>query len=240
MNDQGMPKFTGWQSKPELIREYIFDDDAHVVCHFIMADTDFGEAYRFTLQDGPMTGEFSLLAHSTPEALYSIEIGVSVRIEDEFSVQHGEIGVSNARAGRITLEPVRANECKALLFIESNPQLWQVDGSPYWLRIGKDFVSTYWNHLIAGWLLPKAGFIQTAGWGVGNAPQTRLEPWEQITDHLWDRQALELWHKGHSCPEIATKIGQAEKTVRNRFTQLRYKHGRAIVPTDKDRRQKPG
>jgi hypothetical protein len=72
------------------------------------------------------------------------------------------------------------------------------------------------------------------------AKPTGTELWTQIPDHLWDRQALELWHKGHSCTEIGMKIGQAGKTVRNRLTILRSVYGREIVPTNKDRRKKLG
>lgn len=63
----------------------------------------------------------------------------------------------------------------------------------------------------------------------------------QIPDHKWDRAAVELWNKGHSCREIAEKIGDvSDKRVRNRLTELRQKHGERIVPKDEDREKKLG
>jgi hypothetical protein len=57
---------------------------------------------------------------------------------------------------------------------------------------------------------------------------------ELIPDHRWDRRVVKLWNDGHDCKEIADKIGDiAEKTVRNRLTELRKLYGDEIVPTDK-------
>ncbi len=62
--------------------------------------------------------------------------------------------------------------------------------------------------------------------------------WEKITDHMWDRKALELWWKGYSCPEIGEVIRQSPKTVLNRLCTLRKIYGMDIIPTDKQRQKR--
>jgi len=57
------------------------------------------------------------------------------------------------------------------------------------------------------------------------------QPWLQVPDYLWDRQALELWWNGLTMPEIAARLGYTEKTIRNRFSTLRAIHGTDTVPT---------
>jgi hypothetical protein len=68
---------------------------------------------------------------------------------------------------------------------------------------------------------------------------TEVVPWEKIPDYRWDRAALELWWQGYECKEIADKIEEevADKTVRNRLSQLRRSYGEDIVPTDRQRRK---
>jgi hypothetical protein len=62
--------------------------------------------------------------------------------------------------------------------------------------------------------------------------------WEMIEDHLWDRQALELWHRGYTCKEIFDQTHVAsEDRIRNRLTELRNKYGEEVVPTDEQRRK---
>ena len=71
----------------------------------------------------------------------------------------------------------------------------------------------------------------------GTASQ-ETKPWELIEDHLWDRQALELWHRGYTCREINEKTHVAsEDRIRNRLTELRAMHGKEIVPTNDQRRK---
>lgn len=62
-----------------------------------------------------------------------------------------------------------------------------------------------------------------------------LPLWEQVPEHRWDREALQLWHEGHSCSEIAARIKQAPKTIRNKLTDLRNRYGTEIVPLDENR-----
>ncbi len=68
--------------------------------------------------------------------------------------------------------------------------------------------------------------------------QISLKPWELIPDHGWDRQVLELWHEGFTCPEIQRKthVASAER-IRNRLTELRNQYGENIIPTDEQRKQ---
>ena len=61
------------------------------------------------------------------------------------------------------------------------------------------------------------------------------EPWQRLPEHLWDRQAVELWWAGHSHKEIGQQLSQAPKTVRNRLTQLRKAFGPQVVPLRHDR-----
>jgi hypothetical protein len=71
----------------------------------------------------------------------------------------------------------------------------------------------------------------------GTAEQTVAEngeddrpPWVEIPDHEWHREALKLWWEGNTVPEIANRLFLAEKTVRNRLSELRKTHGEDIVP----------
>ena len=66
----------------------------------------------------------------------------------------------------------------------------------------------------------------------------RLEPWEKILEHSWDRMAVELWHRGFSSPEIAYRVGKASKTVTNRLSVLRLRYGDEIIPYDEQRKRK--
>ena len=63
------------------------------------------------------------------------------------------------------------------------------------------------------------------------------EPWTQIPDHGWDRQALDLWWQGLTVPEIANRLHMGEKTVRNRLTTMRKVYGEKIVPTARQLRK---
>ena len=67
--------------------------------------------------------------------------------------------------------------------------------------------------------------------------ETALEPgptdrpaWKQITDHGWDREALQLWWAGDTYPEIGEKLHKAPKTVRNRLSVLRKIYGTDLIP----------
>lgn len=75
--------------------------------------------------------------------------------------------------------------------------------------------------------------------GNGTTPLPTLPAWERIPEHLWDRPVLKLWHEGYTCKEIFTMTNYAsEARIRNRLSQLRNEHGKEIVPTNEQRRQK--
>jgi hypothetical protein len=63
------------------------------------------------------------------------------------------------------------------------------------------------------------------------APTGQDQPWMSVPDVNWDRQALELWWQVYTIGEIATKLGYRQKTVRNRFSNLRATYGPDTVPT---------
>jgi len=62
-------------------------------------------------------------------------------------------------------------------------------------------------------------------------------PWDLIPDKLWDRQALEMWIKGYSCPEIARHVPAGSKRVTNRLSELRRMYETDIVPLDEQRKK---
>jgi hypothetical protein len=66
---------------------------------------------------------------------------------------------------------------------------------------------------------------------------TGVRPWEEIPDHKWYRQALELWWAGHTCPAIGRRLGYSAKTVTSRLSELRCQYGTDVVPTDQQRRR---
>jgi DNA-binding NarL/FixJ family response regulator len=68
--------------------------------------------------------------------------------------------------------------------------------------------------------------------------QDSEKPWEKIPDHLWDKQALNMWHEGYTNSEIAKKVCVTPERVTNRISELRKEHGSGIVPFDEDRRKK--
>jgi hypothetical protein len=72
-----------------------------------------------------------------------------------------------------------------------------------------------------------------------NLEEQNKEPWKEIEDHGWDRQALELWWNGYTAKEIAQKVGRniTPVTVTNRISALRTKHGENIVPKDEGRKR---
>jgi hypothetical protein len=53
----------------------------------------------------------------------------------------------------------------------------------------------------------------------------------------WQREAVCLWRRGYSAPEIGQRLGYGAKTVGNRLSELRQAHGEEIVPTDAQRRR---
>lgn len=62
-------------------------------------------------------------------------------------------------------------------------------------------------------------------------PSPTAEPWTQVPDVGWDRQALKLWWAGYTVPQIAARLHLNEKTVRNRLSTLRQIYPEEIVPT---------
>jgi len=72
--------------------------------------------------------------------------------------------------------------------------------------------------------------------------QQDIDPWTKISDHGWDRLAVQLLHEGYTSPEIARKTGKeiTAKTVDNRLSQLRALYGTEIVPYRKQGPQKLG
>lgn len=85
----------------------------------------------------------------------------------------------------------------------------------------------------------KGNGAEQAGGGLPDRGNGDEKPWGQIPDYRWDRAALELWHEGYTCDEIAGKIDKdvIGKTVRNRLTQLRGLYKTGIVPKDKQRKK---
>src|SRR5690242_19256521 len=75
-----------------------------------------------------------------------------------------------------------------------------------------------------------------SGTALEPAPQDR-PAWEQITDHGWDREALQLWWAGDTYPEIGEQLRKAPKTVRNRLSVLRKIYGTDLIPKNPQRWQ---
>lgn len=61
--------------------------------------------------------------------------------------------------------------------------------------------------------------------------------WEQIPDKDWDRQAVQLLHKGYSDPDIGKRLSISSKRVTNRLSELRRLFPEQ-VPTRKELRQR--
>ena len=80
-------------------------------------------------------------------------------------------------------------------------------------------------------VLPKQETETQPTWSEGQ------EPWNRVSDHGWDRQALDLWWQGLTVPEIASRLHMGEKTVRNRLTTMRKVYGEKIVPTARQLRK---
>ncbi len=64
-----------------------------------------------------------------------------------------------------------------------------------------------------------------------------LKPWEKIPDHYWDRTAVEMWCKGNTNQEIATRVKVHPRTVTNRIIELRRLYPKAEIPTNEQRRK---
>lgn len=64
----------------------------------------------------------------------------------------------------------------------------------------------------------------------------KYEPWNSIDDHLWDRDAVELWCKGYSSRQIGKHVGVDHRTVTNRISALRQRYPH-LVPTNEERRK---
>jgi hypothetical protein len=56
------------------------------------------------------------------------------------------------------------------------------------------------------------------------------QAWQTIPDKGWDRECLQLWHRGLTCKQIGTRLQKNDKTIRNRLNQLRNEFGEQIVP----------
>lgn len=56
------------------------------------------------------------------------------------------------------------------------------------------------------------------------------QPWEQIPDHEWDREAVMCRWKGYTYAEIAKKVRVSPGRIGNRLSELRKKFGEDIVP----------
>lgn len=67
------------------------------------------------------------------------------------------------------------------------------------------------------------------GTALGSASQDR-PAWEQIRDHNWDQEALQLWWAGYTCPEIGAHLHKAQKTIRGRLSVLRKIYGTDLIP----------
>jgi hypothetical protein len=92
-------------------------------------------------------------------------------------------------------------------------------------RFARDFLSWCRENWHAA---PQAPTVTAAV--VQQPPSRPDQPWQRLPEHLWDRQAVELWWAGHSHKEIGQQLSQAPKTVRNRLAQLRKAFGPQIVP----------
>lgn len=74
--------------------------------------------------------------------------------------------------------------------------------------------------------------------GTALEPATQDRPaWEQIRDHNWDREALQLWWAGYTCPEIGAQLQplKAPKTIRGRLSVLRKIYGTDLIPKQPQR-----
>jgi hypothetical protein len=56
------------------------------------------------------------------------------------------------------------------------------------------------------------------------------QAWLTIPDKGWDRECLQLWHRGLTCKDIGIRLQKNDKTIRNRLNQLRNEFGEQIVP----------
>jgi hypothetical protein len=63
----------------------------------------------------------------------------------------------------------------------------------------------------------------------------KRHPWENIPNHLWDRDAVKLWCLGFSSQEIASWVQVHPRTVTNRLSELRRCYPKAGIPTHKQR-----
>jgi hypothetical protein len=57
-----------------------------------------------------------------------------------------------------------------------------------------------------------------------------IPAWERVKDYLYDRQLVEMWHKGFQNSEIANTVGVTPKRITNRITELRNQYGVVIIP----------
>ncbi len=72
----------------------------------------------------------------------------------------------------------------------------------------------------------------------GLLPKSSLPPWEQIPDHISDREILKLWHYDYTNREIGKKTNLSPSTITNLISKLRSVHGTDIVQTEEQRRRK--
>lgn len=82
------------------------------------------------------------------------------------------------------------------------------------------------------------GATQTPGAVGGNSQdESKVQPWEQIPDHAWDRTAVELLYRGLSDSEIARAVGVDAKTVTNRLSALRGQFPETVLTREQLKRQ---
>lgn len=88
--------------------------------------------------------------------------------------------------------------------------------------------------------------LERAKWGeealskavASNLSFNGVQPWQQITDYLWDRKAVEMWWGNYINIEIGRAVHVSPRRVTNRLSELRKIYGEGVVPTDKQRRKR--
>jgi hypothetical protein len=70
-----------------------------------------------------------------------------------------------------------------------------------------------------------------------NLEAKKLEPWDLIPDHSWDKAAVEMWQAGNTNLMIGMRVHAAPRTVTNVISKLRKRYPQAGIFTDKQRRK---
>lgn len=214
----------------ELSQEFIFEANAHEVVTYFMGSNEWQgnrlAVRTMEVKDGQFILRAWLSAMPGVRALYSIGITGGTRAGTEFYSEEAylhSILSASIDLGEIALRQIKAGECVASLYLESDPRRLGSDHTSLW-AVTPQLLGILWNRLIGEWLQRPQVISPTPvdPSAIGTRAKSlgmqigRLERWDRITQSYYPQ--------GLTQRRIAEIEMVSTVAIRNDFRDMR-EHG---------------